>query len=123
MENYSTSPLVSSRANTSSTIMDSPAQIGMQGPEQPVPTLRDNVEQPLINTKTSFMDAKKQRAFAQIAITAGFGTAAYFLWNINRTAAIIFAIASAIAGYTVVMPHEREDGSVRPSAIQALKAA
>ena len=74
------------------------------------------------NNNDFIMDPIKQRATAQIAVTAGLGTAAYFLWNVNRTAAIIFAVGTAIVGYTVVAPHEREDGTVRPSALTALQA-
>ena len=74
------------------------------------------------NNNNFIMDPIKQRATAQIAVTAGLGTAAYFLWNVNRTAAIIFALGTAIVAYTVVAPHEREDGTVRPSALTALQA-
>jgi len=65
---------------------------------------------------------QKQRAAAQIAITAGLGTAAYFVKGTNQIAFWLFLIGAVVAGYTVVQPYQRKDGSIRPSAITALTA-
>lgn len=90
------------------------------GEESPQATNKQTQKQQTMN---AFDNPLKQRAAAQIAITAGLGTAAYFLKGTNQIAFWLFLIGAVIAGYTVVQPHQRKDGSLRPSAIQALQAA
>lgn len=83
----------------------------------------NNPAQTNTQTKIQAMDNPiKQRAAAQIAVTAGMAAAAYFTRGTNQIAFWLFVIGAVIAGYTVVQPHQRKDGSVRPSAISALTA-
>lgn len=78
----------------------------------------NNKAEVVATQKPILENPRKQRAIAQLAVTAGFGSAAYLLRD-NRLAFWLFLISAVFAGTTVVAGYQRKDGSVRPSAISA----